>query len=156
MHVRPFDPSKPPAKVAAGKPVAPPMLVKHLKYPVGSTGPNGGIVCRVGERGNDYIIWETLPESFPDRESIPSGWRWLDFLDDFETVRNWQQSGKVNFGDGWFRIDSRNFFNMKTGICVFDSANDGKVINPETGEAIDTAAVRFLKGNESIVNAFEQ
>jgi len=146
IYVRTFDPSKPPAKVAAGKPVAPPLpappvqlTFKPCPYPVGSTGPKGGVVYRVGENKTltecTYTVWEArAPANAIGPNAVPpAGWYVMTFENDLSRV---QEAG--------LKLENRWYLTYVGEARIYWEGNWGhpaylaRLHNPVTGEEIDT------------------
>ncbi|GAB6391883.1 MAG: hypothetical protein MdMp014T_1256 [Treponematales bacterium] len=165
IYVRSFDPSKPPAKVAAGKPVAPPLPVIVIPpysgpYAVGGKGPNGGIVYRIGLLDTTYYITEAMSVPYSDIARYASnGWSGSlrDLYNNKDFYDNLLKTGKMDVGDGWYN-GGYYYLNVKTGVEIKGTQVGGKwiVTNPDTGEPFDPSASRFLLDKTTKVDAYNQ
>jgi hypothetical protein len=148
IYVRSFDPSKPPAKVPAGKPTAPPMPVqltfKPCPYTVGGTGPKGGVVWSVEEwKGVTeciYTVYEALVGA-PGPDAVPpAGWY---FITDKGQLKR-AQTGGLKLEHPWYIMyaGKEEIEWRENGKFVKKvPADTARLYNPATGE--ETMAYRI-------------
>jgi hypothetical protein len=149
IYVRSFDPSKPPAKVAAGKPVAPPLpapppppvqlTFKPCPYPVGSTGPKGGVVYQVGENKTLTECTYTVREALAPANAVgpnavpPAGWYVMTEENDLSRA----QKAGLKLENRWYLTfvgEAGIYWEGKWGHPAYSA----RLHNPVTGEMIDT------------------